>query len=111
MVTPAAMLTSTGALPRSLSAGAMPVSMSAIICGFTPRKMWSASSAIILLPLTAAPMRAASASAFALVRLASSTCASPLFAAALASAPPILPVPIKPIFMLHSLFLLPPAVK
>ena len=50
--------------------------------------------------LTTAPMRSASVSAFAFVRLASSTSTSPLLAAALASAPPIFPVPIKPIFII-----------
>ena len=100
MVSPAAMLMSSGSLLRALSAGAMPSSMPAIICGFTPRKMWSASRAMISLLLTTAPMRSASASAFAFVRLASSTSTSPLLAAALASAPPIFPVPIKPIFII-----------
>ena len=100
MSSPVTILMSTGALLRSLSAGAMPLSTSTIICGFTPRKMWSASRAMISLLLTTAPMRSASVSAFAFVRLASSTSTSPLLAAALASAPPIFPVPIKPIFII-----------
>lgn len=56
MVTPAAHAHEHGGAAALFERGAMPVSISAIICGFTPRKMRSASFAIISLPLTAAPM-------------------------------------------------------
>ena len=74
----------------------MPFSMSAIIWGFTPSMMKRAPAASSLTP-QAQPSRSARRWAFSFVRLARRMrFGSTAFAAALASAPPMLPVPIKP---------------
>ena len=96
---PAAMLTRTKPPWRAFSTGAIPASISAIIWGFTPKKIHSQFCAMLWLLPTAQPSSPASASALAKVRLASTTLpGAPLLHAALASAPPMLPQPINPIF-------------
>ena len=106
---PAAIVTSTkGRLSaRASSAGASSSSISAIIWGFTPRKMKSQMLATSSFVPQAQPSSSANACALAGVRLASSTSPAPaLLQTARATAPPILPQPIKPYFIKNPLYLI-----
>ena len=97
MVSPAAMVTSTKLSRRSASTGAISDRSPAIIWGFTPRKMYAASAATVRLSPAAQPSSPASASAFAAVRLDRMISpAGSVRQAALASADPMFPAPIKP---------------
>ena len=95
------MVASTKRSSRSRRIEARGESTSPIICGFTPRKISRAVRAISSLDDTVAPASASSAasiSAFAGVRLDSRiTSAILLFAAARATADPIVPTPMNPI--------------
>ena len=97
MLSPAAIVTRTKRPLRFARMGAMPASISAIICGFTPRKITSQSCATTSLVAARQPSASARASALAGVRLASATFSGPTPRhTARATAPPMLPQPIKP---------------
>ena len=95
---PAAMLTRQKASPsacRLRSTGAISASRPAIICGFTPSRIYCACPAASLLEAaTAQPYFCASACAFCGVRFERMHAVPwPPFAAAATSAPPMFPVP------------------
>ena len=97
MVSPAAIDTSTQGFSLPARASWMSASMSAIMKGFTPRNRKSLSRAALTLSQARAPRVPASAAAFSGVRLASNMCSPPTMRlTAVASAPPMLPQPIKP---------------
>ena len=82
---------------RAFSVSRMPSSMSSSIWGFTPRNRMSARAAASWLYTARPPSSFARRWAFSGLRFASSSSsARPLFAAARASAPPMLPGPMKP---------------